>query len=453
MNTRETYFILCCLVLFVVTYLIHIQINIKTANVNAVVFNSDSKIFFEEQFVISPKNELKNEKNASKPIKKHAAFQPEPIKNQDVLQPKPTKKQADFHPKSTKSSTITKVLMITAHRSGSTFLGELFNQNPESFYLFESLGGMQAEMSTLGCQLYPDAKISLLKRYYDCDAPKFVNKVAEGYQDNYRFYKTLPPNAIPMLHPYRGSCSKDQLCFRSDVDWTCDSGICRIPPASQTVAKMTGRKITNCNSCGTLGTNFISEYCSTKAIIAQKVIRLCDIDHVDRILAEIPDLKIIFLFRDPRGIFGSRKKILGVRQTAATIEHTCQYYEKSINYTGKNRDKMLYIRYEDVSLYPMRKAREIYKFINRKMPEGLINWIKKSQSVDRSKSGVRNDPYSTVRDSNYTIMKWRLENNFHEISNVQKLCPKLMDLVGYVKLDSAEDLKNLSISVVNPNPF
>ena len=87
------------------------------------------------------------------------------------------------------------------------------------------------------------------------------------------------------------------------------------------------------------------------------------------------------------------------------------------------------------------------------MPEGLINWIKKSQSVDRSKSGIRNDPYSTVRDSNYTIMKWRLENNFHEISNVQKLCPKLMDLVGYVKLDSAEDLKNLSISVVNPNPF
>jgi hypothetical protein len=71
-------------------------------------------------------------------------------------------------------------------------LGELFNQNPESFYLFESLGGMQAEMSTLGCQLYPDAKISLLKRYYDCDAPKFVNKVAEGYQARDQEFSKIP---------------------------------------------------------------------------------------------------------------------------------------------------------------------------------------------------------------------------------------------------------------------
>ena len=36
-----------------------------------------------------------------------------------------------------------KVLLVTAHRSGSTFLGELFNQNKNAFYLFEPLGALQ----------------------------------------------------------------------------------------------------------------------------------------------------------------------------------------------------------------------------------------------------------------------------------------------------------------------
>ena len=33
----------------------------------------------------------------------------------------------------------TKVLLVTAHRSGSTFLGELFNRNEDAFYVFEPL--------------------------------------------------------------------------------------------------------------------------------------------------------------------------------------------------------------------------------------------------------------------------------------------------------------------------
>ena len=53
----------------------------------------------------------------------------------------------------------TKVLLITAHRSGSTFLGELFNQNKNVFYLFEPLAAIQSKMSTTGCDENPEEKI------------------------------------------------------------------------------------------------------------------------------------------------------------------------------------------------------------------------------------------------------------------------------------------------------
>ena len=45
----------------------------------------------------------------------------------------------------------TNVLLLTAHRSGSTFLGELFNQNSNAFYMFEPLVAVQGAHSTGQC--------------------------------------------------------------------------------------------------------------------------------------------------------------------------------------------------------------------------------------------------------------------------------------------------------------
>ena len=55
-----------------------------------------------------------------------------------------------------------------------------------------------------------------------------------------------------------------------------------------------------------------SQICKTKSIIAQKVIRFCNLSDV-KIINEgnKDDLKTIVLFRDPRGIFSSRKRLLG----------------------------------------------------------------------------------------------------------------------------------------------
>ena len=37
---------------------------------------------------------------------------------------------------------VTKVIIMTYMRSGSTFLGELFDQNPAAFYWFEPIDGV-----------------------------------------------------------------------------------------------------------------------------------------------------------------------------------------------------------------------------------------------------------------------------------------------------------------------
>ena len=53
-----------------------------------------------------------------------------------------------------KQNTRTKVLLITAHRSGSTFLGELFNRNDDAFYLFEPLAAVQVRVLHIDAVLH-----------------------------------------------------------------------------------------------------------------------------------------------------------------------------------------------------------------------------------------------------------------------------------------------------------
>lgn len=55
-----------------------------------------------------------------------------------------------------------------------------------------------------------------------------------------------------------------------------------------------------------------SQICQTKSIIAQKVIRFCNLDDVKTMNeGQNGDLKTIVLFRDPRGMYSSRKRLLG----------------------------------------------------------------------------------------------------------------------------------------------
>ena len=63
-------------------------------------------------------------------------------------------------------------------------------------------------------------------------------------------------------------------------------------------------------TCKRINSKFISHYCSTKSIISMKVIRFCNIDDILILSKMIPDLKIIFQFRDPRGTFNSRKNLM-----------------------------------------------------------------------------------------------------------------------------------------------
>ena len=141
----------------------------------------------------------------------------------------------------------------------------------------------------------------------------------------------------------------------------------------------------------------INGICKSKSIIAQKVIRLCDIDQISHFKSKIPNLKVIFLYRDPRGIFSSRQKLIGESLAFKTVEKTCDMYSKSL--AKSNGNDFLSIRYEDISLDPMAAAEKIYDFVNEELPRLEFNFIMTQSAVFIRQSAVFERKRSKIRST------------------------------------------------------
>lgn len=322
----------------------------------------------------------------------------------------------------------TRVLLVTAHRSGSTFLGELFNRNPNAFYIFEPLASVQNEHSTLGCDEHFEDKSNILERYYNCDAPIYSGTERD----------------VLLKAGVKAKCRTHNVCFRSDMRWACSENICN---SRIGIVPSQDRKDDNCFKCSKMSGSTINGICESKSIIAQKVIRLCDIDQIAAFKSKIPNLKVIFLYRDPRGIFSSRQKLIGESLAFKTVEKTCDMYSKTIEKSNRLGDDFLSIRYEDISLDPMAAAEKIYNFVNEELPSSVRNWISDTINVQDTKTAVGKSKYSTNKDPIATMTKWRFAQKFEHTEFLQSVCSDYIKKGGYLEVQSATDLENGTIPV------
>ena len=163
-------------------------------------------------------------------------------------------------------------------------MGELFNRNPDVFYLFEPLAGIQGEHSTTGCHRYPENKITHLKRYYNCQSPLFYDifkwknpKSKKIVVEKNRFIAgdgqiidgrdNIPDNGVPIIYPEHGQCNRHNLCFRADQQWSCDPGICHVDPKDQDIALIQGQSEKSCKACGPLSNKLMDQVCLNTLLV------------------------------------------------------------------------------------------------------------------------------------------------------------------------------------------
>ncbi|XP_061578539.1 carbohydrate sulfotransferase 1-like [Cololabis saira] len=350
------------------------------------------------------------------------------------------------------------ILLFATTRSGSSFTGQLLNQHPGIFYVFEPLYHVQQAFTNSSSRMRRSldrrallgAYRDLLLNLYTCDLHFVENYIHPEPQDHVTssFFRRSSSHAL---------CSPPVCLERMDA-----------------VAFDTPDESWCPKRCGALNLTLASMSCLSKEHVAIKTVRVPEVADL-RTLSEDPrlDLKIIHLVRDPRAILTSRimafadqfrawkiwnatgrqPRYVDLTQITSTCEDMAASTETALQRPAWLRGRYLLVRYEDLALDPKAKATEIYRFLGLEMEEKVRAWIAKNTNSNVSAPSEWNYRYSTTRDSKTTAESWRLRLGFDIVRTVQKLCNETLALLGYRPVCSAAELRNLSHSLVEHRTF
>lgn len=319
------------------------------------------------------------------------------------------------------------LIINTYMRSGSTFLGSVFSIRPDTFYVFEPLWKMQKMAFFSGnnelCSYYknkcsPEGQAAVENDVGENatinEARKFLKSLLDCSFYQPRRYlpdKALFPEEFQQLqHSWRFWRGKTWTAYRdcAKANKTYDQCLDLIKPV--------------CRSC--------------KHHVL-KVLRLT-LDNYEPLLNEMTNLKVIQLFRDPRGILNShlttgfyKKKVNTVDKIKQDMKTHCKRILYDIDvakaFQVKYPDRFRVVQYEDFFDLE-KKASALYDFMGMdkaNVTKELNNLIKPQDS----RSGFH--PYSYR-----TKLPWHLERL------ILKDCRQVYLELGYPIFDTEEDYKN-----------
>ncbi|XP_044518758.1 carbohydrate sulfotransferase 3 [Gracilinanus agilis] len=335
------------------------------------------------------------------------------------------------------------VLLMATTRTGSSFVGEFFNQQGNIFYLFEPLwhiertvtfepGGANAAGSAL---VYRD----VLKQLFLCDLYILEHFITPSPEDHLT-----------------------QFLFRRGSS----RSLCEEPVCTPFVKKVFEKYHCKNRRCGPLNLTLAMDTCRRKEHMALKAVRIRQLEFL-RPLVEDPrlDMRIIQLVRDPRAVQASRmvafsgkyetwKKWVAegeaslredeIQRLRGNCESIRLSAELGLSQPSWLRGRYMLVRYEDVARLPLQKAREMYRFAGITLTPQVEAWIRKNTQAPRDSSGI----YSTQKNSSEQFDKWRLSIPFKLAQVVQRACGPAMQLFGYKLAPDPATLMNRSISLL-----
>ncbi|CAH2324036.1 transmembrane 231 isoform X5 [Pelobates cultripes] len=334
------------------------------------------------------------------------------------------------------------ILILSSWRSGSSFVGQLFSQHPNVFYLMEPAWHVWVSMFQNSAHVLHMAVRDLVRSVFLCDMSVFDAYMPKERNVSYLF------------------------------QWAVSRALCSSPACDVYIHDGITSEMSCKSQCGHYPFSKVEQACNMYSHIVIKEVRVFDLKVLYPLLMDPSlNLKIIHLVRDPRAVVRSREqsaKALArdngiVLNTSGTktddtkyevMQEICrshvQMYETAKFKAPKFlKDRYRLVRYEDVVRDPLREITEMYKFANLKWISKLESWIynithgqgpaKKSQAFK-----------ITSRDAMNVSQAWRTSLPFSKVKKIQDVCKGAMNLLGYQLVDSEAEQKDLSNDVVLP---
>ncbi|CAI9604001.1 unnamed protein product [Staurois parvus] len=327
------------------------------------------------------------------------------------------------------------VLVVSSWRSGSSFLGQIFNHHDDVFYLFEPGHSLWMKLRNESSELLHFPLRDLLRSLFTCD--------------------------VSPLHQYLPKGGKRI----SDLGFFAESRALCTPPFCSAFIPSEGYDRQKCfHRCRTTLLDKMAEACKTYSHVVMKTVRIFDLSVLLPLFQDPTlDLRVLHLVRDPRAIAVSRTyfdlriddKIVLKNEGNKNItisrimEKICRS-QVDINNVAKAakvlQGRYMAIRHEDLSNEPLEYVKKIFNFSGLHLTKDLEQWL---YNVTHEEVADRDGIMAFSKTSSELVQKWRTAPDFNFVKQIQENCKEAMDLFGYRPARSKKEQHDMTVDLVN----
>ncbi|XP_041055602.1 carbohydrate sulfotransferase 7 [Carcharodon carcharias] len=330
------------------------------------------------------------------------------------------------------------VYLHATWRTGSSFAGELFNQHPAVFYLYEPMWLMWQALYPGDAESLQGAVRDMLRSLFRCDFSVL------------RLYSAAAPLTTRTVFGWRNNkviCSAP-LCsaYSKERVELVEGGVCEKQCAARDIQEL-------------------ERECRRYDVMVIKDVRVLDAGVLFPLMQDPAlNLKVVQLVRDPRAVHNSRMKskqslvkesiqvlrsksrsdrdkgfwISNRAQRADTyvakaLEVICEAWTKDQVLVRRSpawlRSRYLTIRYEDLVLEPLGGLRTLYDFANLTVTPATENYV---LNMTRGAGYSSDKPFLiSSRDAKEAVSAWKTRLSLWQIQQVEQSCQTAMEMLGY----------------------
>ncbi|XP_020372935.1 carbohydrate sulfotransferase 7 [Rhincodon typus] len=326
-------------------------------------------------------------------------------------------------------------------RTGSSFAGELFNQHPAVFYLYEPMWLMWQALYPGDAESLHGAVRDMLRSLFRCDFSVLGLYVAAAGPLTTRSIFGWRNNKVICSAPLCGAYSKERVEL-------VDGSVCE-------------------RQCEARHIQELERECRRYQAVVIKDVRVLDAGVLFALMRD-PSLnfKVVQLVRDPRAVHNSRMKSKQslVRESiqvlrskskrsqrdnkgswlsnraqraeayvSKALEVICEAWSRDQALVKRSPDwvraRYLTVRYEDLVLDPLSSLRTLYTFANLTVTPATESYV---WNMTRGVGYSSDRPFLiSSRDAKEAVSAWKKRLSLWQIQQVEESCRTAMKMLGY----------------------
>lgn len=196
--------------------------------------------------------------------------------------------------------------------------------------------------------------------------------------------------------------------------------------------------------------HLLKTQCLDAEQIVMKTIR-ASMRQMKPLLQQFPNFKIIHLIRDPRAMLRSVNSLgFGSWDDIGTNSKAlCQRVIKDVQDSEvlekEFPKRILRVRYEDLSRFPVDTAKQMFKFTGMTFTTDVHEYVQQAMVRDEA---IQSTFHKVKPNSTIIMGKWRNEIKLEHVQTIDEACGAVYENIGYKAVDSSDSLRDHSVSLI-----